>query len=33
VFLIEEDRVLGAIALADIVRKESREAISRLKSM
>ncbi|HWQ49812.1 MAG TPA: heavy metal translocating P-type ATPase [Methanosarcina sp.] len=33
VFLLEEDRVLGAVALADIVRKESREAISKLKSM
>jgi Cu2+-exporting ATPase len=33
VFLLEEDRVLGAVALADIVRKESREAISRLKNM
>ncbi|MGB9938879.1 heavy metal translocating P-type ATPase [Methanosarcina sp.] len=33
VFLLEGDRILGAIALADIVRKESREAISKLKSM
>ncbi|WP_240664284.1 copper-translocating P-type ATPase [Methanosarcina sp. MSH10X1] len=33
VFLLEEDRILGALALADIVRKESREAISKLKSM
>jgi Cu2+-exporting ATPase len=33
VFLLEEDKVLGAVALADIVRKESREAISKLKSM
>jgi len=33
VFLLEGDRVLGAVALADIVRKESREAISKLKSM
>ena len=33
VFLLEEKRVLGAVALADIIRKESREAISKLKSM
>lgn len=33
VFLLEEDRVLGAVALADIIRKESRKAISKLKSM
>ncbi|WP_082089521.1 heavy metal translocating P-type ATPase [Methanosarcina horonobensis] len=33
VFLLEEDRVIGALALADIVRKESREAISKLKGM
>lgn len=33
VFLLEEEKVLGAIALADIIRKESREAISKLKSM
>ncbi|HEY3361557.1 MAG TPA: heavy metal translocating P-type ATPase [Methanosarcina sp.] len=33
VFLLEEDKVLGAVALADIIRKESREAISKLKSM
>lgn len=33
VFLLEGDHVLGAVALADIVRKESREAISRLKGM
>jgi P-type Cu2+ transporter len=33
VFLLEEDRLLGAIALADIIRKESREAISKLKAM
>lgn len=33
IFLLEEDRLLGAIALADIIRKESREAIERLKSM
>jgi Cu2+-exporting ATPase len=33
VFLLEGERVIGALALADIVRKESREAISKLKSM
>jgi P-type Cu2+ transporter len=33
VFLLEEDKVIGAVALADIIRKESREAISKLKSM
>jgi len=33
VFLLEGDKVLGALALADIVRKESREAISKLKEM
>ncbi|OEU43424.1 ATPase P [Methanosarcina sp. Ant1] len=33
VFLLEGEKVLGALALADIVRKESREAISKLKSM
>ncbi|HET8689472.1 MAG TPA: HAD-IC family P-type ATPase, partial [Methanosarcina sp.] len=33
VFLLEGDKVLGAVALADVVRKESREAISKLKSM
>nr|WP_269430797.1 heavy metal translocating P-type ATPase [Methanosarcina siciliae] len=33
VFLLEGDTVLGALALADIVRKESREAISKLKGM
>lgn len=33
VFLLEEDRLLGALALADIIRKESREAISKLKDM
>lgn len=33
VFLLEDDKVLGALALADIVRKESREAISKLKGM
>jgi len=33
VFLLEGEKVLGALALADIVRKESREAISKLKDM
>ena len=33
VFLLEENKPVGAIALADIVRKESREAIDKLKSM
>lgn len=33
VFLIEDGWPLGAIALADIIRKESREAVERLKSM
>jgi len=33
VFLLEEDRPLGALGLADLVRRESREAIDRLKSM
>ncbi|WP_461652567.1 heavy metal translocating P-type ATPase [Methanosarcina sp.] len=33
VFLLEGERVLGALALADIIRKESREAISKLKGM
>jgi P-type Cu2+ transporter len=33
VFLLEEGQPMGAIALADIIRKESREAIERLKSM
>jgi Cu2+-exporting ATPase len=33
VFLLQEDRPIGAVALADIVRKESREAIDKLKSM
>ena len=33
VFLLEGEKVLGALALADIIRKESREAISKLKSM
>ena len=33
VFLLEGEKVLGALGLADIIRKESREAISKLKSM
>ena len=33
VFLLEGEKVIGALALADIVRKESREAISKLKGM
>ncbi len=33
VFLLEGDRLFGALALADIIRKESREAISKLKDM
>ncbi len=33
VFLLEGDRLFGALALADIIRKESREAISKLKGM
>lgn len=33
VFLLEDEQPVGAIALADIIRKESKEAISRLKSM
>lgn len=33
VFLLEEDRPLGALGLADIIRKESKEAIEKLKSM
>ena len=32
VILLEESRPVGAVALADIVRKESREAIERLRS-
>ncbi len=32
-FLIEKEKVLGALGLADLVRKESRDAISKLKSM
>jgi Cu2+-exporting ATPase len=33
VILLENDRPLGALALADIIRKESREAVNALKSM
>ncbi len=33
VFLLEEGKPMGAIALADIIRKESKEAVERLKSM
>ncbi len=33
VFLLEGEKVLGALALADIIRKESREAILKLKGM
>lgn len=33
VFLLDHDHPIGAVALADIVREESREAIDRLKGM
>ncbi len=33
VILLEDEKPLGAIALADVIRKESREAVDRLKSM
>ncbi|TXT53657.1 MAG: Copper-exporting P-type ATPase B [Promethearchaeota archaeon] len=33
VFLLEEMEVIGAVALADIIREESKEAIEKLKSM
>ena len=33
VFVLAEERPVGAIALADIIRKESREALLRLKAM
>jgi Cu2+-exporting ATPase len=33
VFLLEDEQPVGVLALADIIRKESREAMSRLKSM
>ncbi|MDQ1255359.1 MAG: P-type Cu2+ transporter [Euryarchaeota archaeon] len=33
IFLLEGDRVIGALALADVIRKESIEAVSKLKYM
>ena len=33
IYAIEEDKLLGAIALADVIREESREAIKDLKDM
>lgn len=33
VFLLEDETAIGALALADIIRKESREAITQLKQM
>ncbi|MFP4482207.1 MAG: copper-translocating P-type ATPase [Thermovirgaceae bacterium] len=33
VYILEKDEVIGAIALADIIRPESREAMDRLKKM
>jgi len=33
VFLLEDDRLTGALALADVIRPESGEAIARLKAM
>lgn len=33
VFVLEDNRAIGAVALADIVRDESRDAIERLKAM
>ena len=33
IFLLEGDKVIGALALTDVVRKESKEAISKLKYM
>jgi P-type Cu2+ transporter len=33
VFLLENDQPIGVLALADIIRKESKEAVTRLKSM
>ncbi len=33
VFLLEDEQPVGVLALADIIRKESREAMSQLKSM
>jgi Cu2+-exporting ATPase len=33
VYVLAEDKIIGAIALADLIREESKEAIGRLKSM
>lgn len=33
VYVLEKNQVLGAVALADLIREESREAVSRLRSM
>jgi Cu2+-exporting ATPase len=33
VYLLEEDKPLGAIAMADVIRKESKDAINKLKAM
>jgi Cu2+-exporting ATPase len=33
VYVVVDDRLIGAIALADVIRKESFEAVSRLKAM
>ena len=33
VFVLAEDQLIGAVALADVIRPESREAIDRLKAM
>jgi Cu2+-exporting ATPase len=33
VFVLVDDRPIGAIALADLVREESRDALSRLKQL
>jgi Cu2+-exporting ATPase len=33
VFVLMDDRVVGALALADVIRPESKEAVSRLKKM
>ncbi len=33
VFIIEDEKIIGAIAFADIIRKESKEAIRQLKEM
>ncbi|BAI61380.1 copper-transporting P-type ATPase [Methanocella paludicola SANAE] len=33
VYLLEDEKPMGAIALADVIRKESREAVARLKQM